>query len=388
MIEIPASSRDEVVCLLSELVAIESVNPHFPGGERGEVAMGNYLADRCARLGLEVRRQPVLPGRANVLAELKVPGAQRTLLLDSHLDTVSLDQMGPAGLQPSVRGDVLTGRGSCDTKASLAAMLLALERLVADPAGLRCNVLLLGSVDEEYLMRGAETFAHSGIHVDGAIVGEPTNLEVVVAHKGFVRWCTHTIGRAAHSSNPEVGNNAIYHMTDLITALRAEYEPLLAKHVHPLVGPATWSIGRISGGAAVNIVPEHCTIEIDRRLLPGETSESVLAEFDTVVAAIQQRHPGMVVKRDAPFGDVLAIDTPATAAIVRALASASEAIRGTAKLVGVSYGTNASKFVEAGIDCVVFGPGDVRQAHTADEFIAIDQVATAARIYEAVARSF
>ena len=388
MTEYLTPSRDEVVRLLSEMVAIESVNPQFPGGERGEVAMGDFLADRCRRLGLEVQRQPVLPGRSNVLAELNIPGAQRTLLFDSHLDTVSLDQMGQAGLQPRVRGDALTGRGSCDTKASLAAMLLAMERLVANPTGLRCNVLLLGTVDEEYLMRGAQAFAHSGIRVDGAIVGEPTELEVVVAHKGFVRWCIHTVGRAAHSSNPDVGKNAIYQMADLITTLRADYEPLLSQHQHPLVGPATWSIGQISGGAAVNIVPERCSIDIDRRLLPGETSESALAEFDSVVATAQRRHPGLVVERDVPFGDVLGIDTPASAPAVQALFIATKAVRGIARLVGVPYGTNASKFVETGIECVVFGPGDVHQAHTADEFVAIDQVVTAAQIYEAAARAF
>jgi len=388
MTESLTPSRDEVVRLLSEMVSIESVNPQFPGGDRGEVAMGDFLAERCSRLGLEVRRQAVLPGRANVLAELKVPGASRTLLFDSHLDTVSLDQMGQGGLQPRVRGDTLTGRGSCDTKASLAAMLLALERLITNPTGLRCNVLLLGTVDEEHLMRGAQAFAHSGIRVDGAIVGEPTQLQVVVAHKGFARWRVHTVGRAAHSSNPQVGNNAIYQMASLIATLRANYEPLLGQHQHPLVGTATWSIGQISGGAAVNIVPEYCSIDIDRRLVPGETSESALAEFDAVVAAARERQPGLVVERDVPFGAVLGIDTSPSAPVVQALAQATASVRGDAKLVGVPYGTNASKFVETGIACVVFGPGDVRQAHTADEFVPIDQVISAAQIYEAAARSF
>lgn len=382
------ATRDDVIKLLTQLVSIESVNPYFPGGQRGEVAMAAFVSDYCGELGLEVREQAVLPGRSNVLAELKVPGATRTLLLDSHMDTVSLDLMGAEGLLPRVDGDTLTGRGSCDTKSSLAAMLIALTRLARQPKGLGCNVLLLASVDEEYLMRGAEAFALSGIHVDGSIVGEPTKLDVVVAHKGFVRWRMHTVGRAAHSSNPEVGDNAVYQMASLISMLRPAVEERLAAKTHPLVGKATWSVGTIRGGSAVNIVPERCTVEIDRRLLPRETGAEALGEFDALVADICRKHPEIKVERDEPFGDVLGLDTPTDTPVVQALATACRDVRGWSKTVGVAYGTNASKFVLGEIPSIVFGPGDVRQAHTADEFVSIDEVVAAARIYEAAARAF
>ncbi len=383
-----ATAQSEAIRLLTDLVAINSVNPYFPGGGRGEADVAAYVSDYCARLGLSVREQPVLPGRSNVIAELKVPGATRTVLLDSHMDTVSLDLMGPDGLRPRVRDGTLTGRGSCDTKASLAAMLAALGALTRDPSGLRASVILLASVDEEYLMRGAEAFARSGAKIDGAIVGEPTRLDVVIATKGFVRWKMHTIGKSAHSSTPSLGDNAIYQMADLLHLLRDEIEPLLASRKHPLVGSATWSVGKISGGASVNIVPETCTVEIDRRLLPGETSKSALAEFDAAVAAIQRSHPRIKVRCDEPFGDVSGLDTPASADIVRALELGCGRVRGESKLVGVAYGTNASKFADAGISCVVFGPGDVSQAHTADEFVSIEQVIDAAKIYEAAVRAF
>lgn len=383
-----ATVQSEAIRLLTDLVAINSVNPYFPGGERGEADVAAYVSDYCAQLGLSVREQPVLPGRSNVIAELKVPGASRTVLLDSHMDTVSLDLMGPDGLRPRIRDGLLTGRGSCDTKASLAAMLAALGALTRDPSGLRVNVSLLASVDEEYLMRGAEAFARSGAKIDGAIVGEPTRLDVVIATKGFVRWKLHTVGRSAHSSTPSLGDNAIYQMADLLHLLRTELEPRLADRTHPLVGSATWSVGKISGGASVNIVPEVCTVEIDRRLLPGETGKGALAEFDAAVAAIQQSNPDIKVRRDEPFGDVSGLDTPASADIVRALELACGRVRGESKLVGVAYGTNASKFADAGITCVVFGPGDVSQAHTADEYVSIEQVITAARIYEAAVRAF
>lgn len=380
--------QSEAIRLLTDLVSLDSVNPYFPGGERGEADVAAYVSDYCSRLGLSVRQQPVLPGRSNVIAELPVPGANSTILLDSHMDTVSLDLMGPAGLRPELRDGVLTGRGSCDTKASLAAMLTALARLANDPSGLRCNVAFLASVDEEYLMRGAEAFARSGAKVDGAIVGEPTRLDVVIAHKGFVRWRMHTVGKAAHSSNPSLGDNAIYQMAELIHQLRRSIEPRFAARTHPLVGPVTWSIGKISGGASVNIVPETCTVEIDRRLLPAETGAEALAEIDLAIEKIRRDHPEIRVRRDEPFGDVSGLDTPASTAIVRALESACGTIRGEAKLVGVPYGTNASKFADAGIECVVFGPGDVSQAHTADEFVSVEQVIAAAQIYEAAVRAF
>lgn len=380
--------QSEAIRLLTDLVAIDSVNPYFPGGDRGEADVAAYVADYCARLGLDVRQQPVLPGRSNVVAELKVPGASRTILLDSHMDTVSLDLMGPDGLRPGTRNGILTGRGSCDDKASLAAMLTALASLAREPAELRCNVVFLASVDEEYLMRGAEAFAHSGATIDGAIVGEPTRLEVVVAHKGFVRWHMHTEGKSAHSSNPALGDNAIYQMSELIPLLRESLEPRLAARTHPLVGPATWSVGKITGGSSVNIVPETCTVEIDRRLLPGETASAALAEVDAAVENVRRDRPHLKVRRDEPFGAVSGLDTPAHAAVVRAIETACGAIRGESRLIGVPYGTNASKFADVGISCVVFGPGDVSQAHTADEFVSIEQVIAAARIYERAVREF
>lgn len=388
MAQSPGSPRDDVVDLLLDLVRIESVNPNFPEGQRGEAAMADYVANYCAGLGLSVRRQEVLPGRSNVLAELRIPGAQRTILLDSHMDTVSLDAMGSAGLSPELRDGRVTGRGSCDDKGPLAAMLAALRSLVHQPEGLRANVLLLASVDEEYLMRGAAYFAASGIAVDAAIVGEPTLLDIVIAHKGFVRWTLHTVGRAAHSSNPSQGDNAIYQMAELIQAIRTQLELRLAERVHSLVGPATWSVGTIAGGAAVNIVPERCTIEIDRRLLPGESSAAALAEFEEVLGRIRQDHPSIKVESEIPFGAVAGLDTPRDAPIVRAMERACREVLGEFKIAGVPYGTNASKFVEAGIPSVVFGPGDIRQAHTSDEYVAIDQLRAAARIYEAAIRQY
>ncbi|HUE76003.1 MAG TPA: M20/M25/M40 family metallo-hydrolase, partial [Chloroflexota bacterium] len=182
--------------ILRDLIAIESVNPYFPGGERGEVEVGRYLADFFTRLGLAAAQQEVLPGRWNVFTRLGSEEAgRRVLLFETHMDTVTLEPVGQAMLEPSERDGYLHGRGACDDKASLAAMLAALEALVARASELRVDVVVLGSVDEEYLMRGIAEFANSGPRIDAAVVGEPTSLQVVRAHKGLIRWRLMTEGR-------------------------------------------------------------------------------------------------------------------------------------------------------------------------------------------------
>jgi acetylornithine deacetylase len=371
---------ERLVGLLSELVAIESVNPAYPGG-RGEAAAAAYVEAYCRRLGLDVARPPVLPGRDNVLAELRVPGARQTLLFEAHMDTVALAPMGERALCPEVRDGRLYGRGACDTKGALAAMLGALERLVVRRADLRVNVLLLAAVDEEHHFRGVMAFIEAGPPVQAAVVGEPTELRLVVAHKGCVRWRLSTRGRAAHSSRPREGDNAIDQMADVLHALRTLH-PQLAARRHPLVGSPTLSVGRIWGGTGVNIVPDQCTIELDRRTIPGEEPAAVLAEVDALLAELTAAKPAVRVEREEPFVVDWALATPIDAAIVGATAAACRAVGRTGEPVGASYGTDASKLWALGsMPSVVLGPGSTAQAHTADEYVALDQVMVAVEIY-------
>ena len=269
--------------ILRELVAIESVNPYFPGGDRAEAKMSEYLAHFFRRLGLTPHFQEVLPGRANTWAELQVPGARRTLLFEAHMDTVTLEPVGAQMLQPRQQDGRLFGRGSCDTKGSLAAMLAMFEALVEERSELNVNIIMLGIVDEEHKMRGIEAFAEQGPRVDAAIVGEPTELHVVSAHKGMTRWRLHTIGRTAHSSRPELGDNAIYQMISCVQRILAAYEPILSGRSHPLLDKPTLTINTIHGGTAVNIVPGSCVIEIDRRVLPNEDYAQITPELHRIV---------------------------------------------------------------------------------------------------------
>jgi acetylornithine deacetylase len=380
----------DLVTLVSALVAIESVNPAFAGGQRAETAVAEFVADHCRRLGLDVERQPVLPAegktpaRENVLAELSVSGARRTLLFEAHMDTVALDASGSlrdGGLTAETRAGRLYGRGTCDTKGALAAMLAALETLLARRRELGVNVVLAATVDEEHRFRGVLALLESARTFDAAVVGEPTDLRVVVAHKGVARTRISTVGRAAHSSRPDEGINAIERMVPVIAAL-GDLRHRLAQRRHPLVGSPTLSIGRIWGGTAVSVVPDRCTVEIDRRVIPGETAGGALAEIDEALAAARRDLPDLEYEREAPFVADWPLDTPPDAAVVRAARSAARALALPDSPTGVPYGSDASKLQAlGGVPSIVLGPGSIAQAHTAEEFVPIDHLSRAAELY-------
>jgi acetylornithine deacetylase len=376
-------SMPDVVELLAELVAIPSVNPmgrEVSGPEHGEARMGEHVARFLEGHGLHTERQVVLPGRENVLARVAGTQGGASVLFESHLDTVRVDQMEIEPFAPVQRDGRLHGRGSCDAKASLAAMMVAMARLAANrPPG---DVWLCAAVDEEFTFGGAAHLVRSGFRVDGVVVGEPTGLQVVTAHKGAMWWRITTVGRAAHSATPWEGENAIYRMADVVQALREYAALLLREPPHPRLGPRTLSVGTIEGGQTVNTVPDRCTVMVDRRVIPGEALADVAAGLTAQLAERGLCEGVRVdeVLRDPPM--CLAEDSPW---VQRVLAAARSVLpTGTA---AVHYGTDASKFAEAGMPALVLGPGDIAQAHTANEWVELAQVEAAARIYEAVPRA-
>ncbi len=378
--------RSALVALLQELVRINSVNPDLDPTSPGEAEVGEHVAARLRSLGLEVERQPVAPGRQNVLARLRAPKGRGAILFDSHLDTQALDAMGERALSAEVRDGRLYGRGACDDKASLASMIYALELLLPHRDRLAADVLMLASVGEEHLMNGIKAFAASGVPVDAAVVGEPTDLRVVTAHKGFIRFTLTTHGRAAHTSNPEEGDNAIYQMGDVLRFIRDRLTRRGSAISHPLLGSPTLAVGRIWGGVAVNVVPDTCVIEIDRRTLPTESLEGVLAELDEGLDELRRAHPEVKLSRSEPMSRDFGLDTPTDSPIVTSALAACQAELGWAEAIGVRYGTNASTLAGvARIPTIVFGPGSILRAHTADEYVPLDEVEAAARIYARIA---
>jgi acetylornithine deacetylase len=365
---------------LADLVAINSVNPQYPGGP-GEGALAEYVADYFRRNSIPFEMQEVSEGRPNVIARLEGRPGGRTLVLEAHMDTASELGMRREPFRPLREGNRLYGRGACDTKAGLAAMMHALK--ILSEAGIRpeASVFLVAAVDEEYSFRGVVKFLEKGIPADGAMVAEPTGMETVVASKGALRWRLRTHGRTAHSSKPHLGINAVHKMAKVLTAMEEGFPPVFEKQHHPLLGSPTLNVGIIQGGVQVNQVPDSCMIEIDRRLLPGETKESVWKEFEGLLGDLRGHDSELEVEMEAPILEDYALETRVSEKIVQVVSKISQELMGHSRIVGVPYGSDASKLAGAGIPSIILGPGNIDQAHSADEFVDLDQVALAAEFY-------
>jgi acetylornithine deacetylase/succinyl-diaminopimelate desuccinylase-like protein len=359
--------------LLAELVALPSVNPAFlPEGHRdaGEARVAEFLGEAATRAGLDVDFQKVSRGRSNVIARMPPVGKiKQRILLAPHMDTVGVASEGQ--FRPRVVKGRLYGRGACDTKGSIAAMLTALSVLARNgrrPAG--TEIIFAGLVDEENAQAGSRALAASGLRADLAIVGEPTRLRIVTAHKGSVWLRIEARGKAAHGSCPDLGKNAVHEMARVVDWLETDYATLLRRRRHPLLGSATISVGSIYGGTQPNIVPDCCVASADRRTLPGESEKSVREELRASL-----RKQGLHVAIESQkSSDCLPMETDAKLPLVRILLELAR----QSMPIGVNYFCDASVLAQAGIPSVVFGPGDIAQAHTADEWIDLKSVDRAA----------
>jgi acetylornithine deacetylase len=349
-----------------------------------ETEIGQYVEDFLRRAGVDVERQQVFPGRDNIVGRVEGRDRWRHFLLESHMDTMPGDNMDFDAFSPFVRDDRLHGRGACDTKGSLAAMLTAVKRVVAAERP-PISITLLASVDEEYRFRGMAHFVAneplgSPGNITEAIVGEPTGCQVVIAHKGCVRWVLRARGVAAHSANPGNGISAVYRMAKILNALeRFNADELPSRHeAHPLLGRATLSVGTITGGQAVNIVPDTCDTQIDRRLLPGEEPARAMLEVETYLK--DQPDLDFDFEMLPAFLWDRGMETPRDADIVHRFEKSCEAAMGHATVTGVPFGTNASKIACKGIPAVVFGPGDIKLAHTSREYVPLSEVRQAVEV--------
>jgi acetylornithine deacetylase len=368
--------------LLRDLVALPSINPMgrpLEGPEIFEHRVTAYLESYFRDLGVPYERQTVAPRRDNIVARCDLPGARRTILLEVHQDTVPVDAMTIDPFGAAIENGRLYGRGACDIKGGMAAMLAAFTRLIREqPAG-AANVILACTVDEEHTSLGVQQLVQRGVRADMAVAAEPTQLQIVNAHKGIVRWKLQTRGRACHSSRPDQGVNAIYRMAALLPAIEQYAESLWNSPPDPILGPPTLSVGRIEGGTSVNTVPDHCRIEVDRRLIPGEDPQQALDQF---LAFLRPQEPPdeFPFECSRPWLSAPALDPRGSEELVQRLGQAIDSVVGAHRVTPVPYGTDASTIARAGIPAVVFGPGDIAQAHTRDEWVSLDQVEQASEI--------
>jgi acetylornithine deacetylase len=374
--ELPETTR-----LLRDLVALPSVNPMgrpMPEDIIYEHRVTAYLEDFFRGLGVPYERQPVAPQRDNIIARFDSPGALRTILMEAHQDTVPIDHMTIDPFGARIDNGRMYGRGACDIKGGLAAMLTTFARLVRDRPHGAANVILACAVDEEFTFLGVQKLVQSRLKADMAVVAEPTQLQIVHAHKGVVRWHMHTTGRSCHSSAPEKGVNAIYRMGRLLVAIEQFAEWLRTSRSDPLLGPPTLSVGRIEGGVSVNTVPDRCRIEIDRRVIPGEDPLAAPGEL----TAFLQNELGIEFpfECDVPWMSKRALSPLKSTELVARLGNAIDAVTGGHRVFAVPFGTDASTLAEAGIPSVVFGPGDIARAHTCDEWVPLDEVEQASEV--------
>ncbi len=278
----------------------------------------------------------------------------------------------------------LTGIYSSDAKGPLAAFMMAMAHLAGGGIRPPCSVVLAAVVDEEHQYRGVTHLLETDRKIVAAIVGEPTELDIVIAHKGCVRFQVRTHGKSAHSSMPWDGDNAIERMTQVIDYVRRHIAPALLSTSHPLVGPATICTTLIEGGSGINVVPHECAIHIDRRTLAGEEPLTIWRDYKDRLEALQPGH----IEVSEPYVVDYALDTSADSQVVSALTASARGNDGAGDVVGVNYGTDASKIARAGIPAVVFGPGSIRDAHQPDESIDVRQVMAAAQIIADVLMHF
>ncbi|NQU42626.1 M20/M25/M40 family metallo-hydrolase [bacterium] len=295
----------------------------------------------------------------------------------AHLDTMPTENMTVAPFEGTIRDGRLWGRGACDTKGSVAAITAAaLNVLEEDPASFP-STLLLFTCDEEMGFTGAAHFAASNHPpLKGMVIGEPSSRRLAIAHKGVVRISVRTMGKAAHASTPENGVNAILRMAPVLSALDRLGDELAHRPPHLVLGNATLNIGAIQGGLAVNIVPDLCRIDIDRRVLPDETVDGIVGELREALKDI----PGCVLEDPSLVAPGFAIDKshPWARFVSEALDQPEPGV--------VPYATDASILHPAGIPCVIYGPGNHRQAHAADEYIELESLRAAVSDYEQILR--
>jgi acetylornithine deacetylase len=369
----------DLVDLTSRLVAADSVNPSLVPGGSGEAAAARVVVEWAAAAGLRADVLEATPGRPSVVVRAPGSGGGRTLLLCGHLDTV-----GVAGMRaphaPRVDGDRLHGRGAYDMKAGLAAALVACREAAA--LGLHGDVVVAAVADEEHASLGVqEVLGH--VRAEAAVVTEPTELALAVAHKGFA-WLEVTVtGRAAHGSRPHLGVDAIVRTGPVLAGLAA-LDARLGEHAHPLLGPASVHAGAISGGGELSSYPAECVLAIERRTLPGETAEDVEAELAALLDRCRAADPALVAaQRTLLVREPM--ETPPGAEVVAAVRDAAAGVLGSAPAVGgASYWADAAFLAAAGIPTVLFGPAGAG-AHADEEWVSIASTVTVARTLTAAA---
>lgn len=366
--------------LIAELVRVDSVNPSLDSRHAGETELARYVAEWSERRGLAVQWLESVPGRPSLIVTAKGTGSGASLLLNGHLDTVGVTGMDGA-FEPKVVDGKLYGRGAFDMKASLAACLMTL--VAAKELGLKGDVIFTAVADEENDSIGTqETLAalqQAGVRPAAAIVTEPSELEIQVAHRGFAVMQVELEGKASHTAKPEAGVNALTHLGRLLAGVERAAGTLTSGPAHPLLGHGSLQPVLASGGQELYTTPARAAATLERRTVPGENLAQARAEIDAILAELKANDPSVsatvetLIARE-PFEVGLEAD------LVMLVAAAAEAVTGSpAPLVGAPYWTDAALVAAAGIPTVLYGPrgGGI---HQTVEWVELDSVETVRQV--------
>ena len=378
--------RRETVELLKRLVSINSVNPTLVEGAPGEAEIADCVADYMRGIGLETRIEEVERGRPNIVGVLKGVGGGPALMFNGHLDTVGIDYMEIDPLDPVVKGGMLYGRGSNDMKGGLAALLSAAKALVDSGVRLKGDLVVAGVCDEEYASIGTERLMEE-VTVDAAVVGEPTGLQVLVAHKGFAWIDVETQGAAAHGSRPEEGVDAIAKMGKVLVEIEKLGDEVLKGRRHRLVGSPSIHASTIRGGRELSTYPDYCKLQVERRMIPGEQPGDVDAEMKSLIASISAKDPKFEGSHRITFVRGPMEISPEEKICQILHKSALDVMGVEPHFVGGHGWLDTEIIMKRGIPSVAFGPRGAG-SHAAVEFVELDSVVDTARILELAAVRF
>jgi len=395
--------------LLQRMVQFDTVNSVSSCREKPEQALATWLEEVARAWSMQTRWLPwslteekrretggnlprpgdqlliTVPASATVsLSENACATASAPwILFDSHLDTVAVDGMTIDPFGGIIEGDRLLGRGACDTKGTGAAMLWALKQYAAQ-SNRPSNIALLFSVDEECSMTGIASFIEHhlptiGFHPAAVIVGEPTMMRPVVTHNGVTRWNVTTTGVAAHAAASYLGKSAIRMMGKVMEAIETKYIALLDV-AHPLTGGAVCNITTIEGGSQVNIIPDHCTIAIDRRLAPSEDAIDATAKLQAVLDDLVKVEPEIVVKLEM-FREAPPLNEQASAKVLPVVQEVLAKFGMPKAAMGAPFATHGGDLADAGLPALVWGPGEPYSAHTKAEFVGLPDIRQGATVY-------
>ena len=377
--------NEKLVELLKDLVKIDSVNPSLVPGAAGEAEIAEYLKEWLISLGLQTKLIEVEPGRPNVVGVLKGTGGGKSLMLNGHMDTVGADYMTIDPFDPKMEDGKLYGRGSFDMKGGLSASLAAVKAIVDSGVELSGDVVVACVCDEEFASIGTEHLMKDR-RVDAAIIGEFTNANIQVAHKGFAWIDVVTHGFAAHGSRYKSGIDAIAKMGHVLIGLEA-LQNILLEDEHPLVGPGSVHASIISGGRELSTYPDRCKLEIERRLIPGETREDVDTEMQQLLQSLSEDDPKFKADYNITFYRGPMEISPEEE-ICRLLEEETKRVMGVApRFIGGSGWMDTQIIYDKGIPAVAYGPNG-EGAHAAVEWVDLDSVYKVSQVQAEVIKRF